>query len=74
MKTYVESRLEEGEDAEEFAAWAFGEDYNSLRGGPKFVDAWNERHGDILKLEVYESIHLSLYIMIKIWRKHASRA
>ena len=56
--------------SEDFACWAFGEKYKTINfNSEEPVLAWNELHGDILKLYSYGSPEKDLKKMIDIWRK-----
>lgn len=58
------------EKAEEFAAWAFGNDFESLNGMDKFADTWNERHGYLFKIDKDKPIVYDMIKMTNLWKEH----
>lgn len=60
------------EEAERFAAWAFGEEYLIFDETIQFAKAWNNLHGDLCHLDYVHSPVKDMIKMIKLWRKHES--
>lgn len=50
LKTFFERFFISGESMEPFTIWAFGDDYDTFTQATQFLDAWNQRHGDVLEL------------------------
>ena len=48
-KDFFEELIPDEIDA--FGEWAFGEELRELHGSLAFLDAWNKRHGGLLKLK-----------------------
>ena len=59
----------EPDKCEEFARWAFGENYLVLCGRMSFLDAWNELHGELLMLHGDGHPSKDIPKMIDLWRK-----
>lgn len=70
LKNSVSFFLPNLQDQEEFALWAFGEDYTCIAGSINFMKAWNERHSD--KLNLLNDGHMSKDIekMVDVWKCH----
>ena len=47
-KDFFEELIPDEVDA--FGEWAFGEDLYSLSHGLEYMEAWNKKHGSLLKL------------------------
>lgn len=54
--------------ADEFAAWAFGEDFRELDSGIAFMEAWNRLHGDKLMLRGDNCIEDDAPKMVQLWK------
>ncbi len=56
------------EEAEKFAEWAWGKDYQEIVYSEKAVPRWNQLHGD--KLEIHENGALVIDIpkMVDLWK------
>ncbi len=65
VRSIIEAELEW--KAEDFALWAFGEDYKTL-DRLAMMNAWNEKHSDKLQLAGDGEIKQDLMKMIKIYR------
>ncbi len=50
-----------------FALWAFGEKFDELCCADKFVDAWNNLHSDVLKLDMNGFISKDAVKMVDAW-------
>ena len=68
MKALVSQHVEDSE-ANAFGLWAFGKDLDDIQDGIAFMNAWNEIHGDVLKLDPSGVIIEDLLKMIELWRK-----
>lgn len=68
MKEFFEAVLESKEEAEEFAKWAFGEDFRSLNTYKKYLEEWNALHADDLLLHSSSYIAVDVPRMITLWR------
>ena len=66
---YVKSNLTSEENAEEFAQWAFGNDFNQIFGIEKFANQWNEKHRDKFEIKYTSLISKDVPKLINIWRK-----
>ena len=56
------------EELEDFALWAFGENFQELDHSLKFMEAWNEIHGDDFLLRQDGVIEFDVPKMIQMWR------
>lgn len=54
--------------AEEFAEWAFGEDYKEYDRSYDFLKAWNILHGKELMLEGHGVPSEDMPKMIELWK------
>jgi len=54
---------------EEFAVWAFGDDFRSLKDHLSLMNAWNERHGEDLMLTPDGVIGVDAVAMKELWIK-----
>ncbi len=54
LRDIVDKFLPE-DQIDDFAAWAFGEDYNNLKV-EEFAHAWNQRHKDIYEVNIANTI------------------
>ncbi len=68
LKDLFSGHLEDDEDVEEFARWAFGARYRQMYMG-QLMDAWNYLHGQDLILEPIIPISEDAPSMIMLWRK-----
>ena len=55
---------------EDFAEWSFGKDFKILPSSEKFMDRWNEKHGDLFRLTGSDRYHSTLPKMIDIWKEN----
>ncbi len=58
-----------GEEAEEFAEWAFGRNFKAIPGNEIWRN-WNELHGDKLILEGSGKPLDDIAKMIEIWKRY----
>ena len=56
--------------AEDFAAWAFGDEFRNIAGMELFADAWNERHSEFHMIDLDSPIISDMIIMTDLWREH----
>jgi len=68
LRDVVENYLNQ-EQAEEFAFWAFGNDFKNFSHQEVFLEKWNELHGDLLFIYGYGMINEDIPKMIQIWQK-----
>jgi hypothetical protein len=54
LKDLVDKFLPE-DQVDDFAAWAFDEDYNNLKV-EEFAHAWNQRHKDLYEVNIANTI------------------
>ena len=63
---------------EDFALWAFGNVWHEYvvydKDSVDLMNAWNERHGELLKLEEHMSVLESMKTMKELWEKHGKNA
>lgn len=58
------------ENSSDFASWAFGNGFWEWIGMESFAKAWNERHGDLHKIEInYPLVH-DMIIMTNLWKEY----
>jgi hypothetical protein len=58
------------ENIEDFAAWAFGENYGDLLEIIEFAYAWNRLHEDIFKVEMESPIVHDVHKMTQLYLIH----
>jgi hypothetical protein len=61
-------QLIEEKDAEAFAEWAFGPDYEIINRAEDFAKAWNNLHKEKYEIDLSNDIFSDLMIMTKIWK------
>lgn len=66
LRDIVDKFLPE-EEVEEFAAWAFGKDYNNLKL-EEFAHAWNRLHKDLYEINVANTIVDDVYKMTTCYK------
>lgn len=54
-------------ELEDFAFWAFGDDYMTFDKTEGFVNAWNKHHKDIYKIDMSNEISYDIGIMCELW-------
>ncbi len=59
-------------DPDKLLTWAFGPDFNSV-GSMDQIIRWNERHGDLLRLEPHDRIGDSLERIISAYQMEVRR-
>lgn len=63
------SKFAPGEE-DDFAKWAFGDDYGYFTHGIEFFNAWNELHSEELMLKSDSRISEDIPKMIECWRRN----
>ena len=58
------------EKVDDFALWAFGEDYVDFKDMITFADAWNQRHSHLLKIDHSSPIVYDMIKMTELWSDH----
>jgi hypothetical protein len=69
MKMFFEVLLRDKEDCNEFAQWAFGENYRNFVHGLSFMQAWNEFHGEDFLLKENGLVVEAAPKMVMLWRE-----
>lgn len=57
------------DEVEEFAAWAFGEDYGDFLEVKEFAQAWNRNHCDLYMVDMAGTIVHDVYKMTAYFKK-----
>lgn len=55
-------------ELEKFAEWAFGPFYREFDEAMNFMESWNFKHSDKLKLELTGNISVDVPKMVQVWR------
>jgi hypothetical protein len=58
------------EDLEPCALWCFGAEYDNFPSARIFCDAWNNLHGNVLKLDYSNIIYKDVEKMIHLWKNN----
>ena len=61
-------RPRDEDELESFARWAFGDNFHELDHSLKFMESWNEIHGDDFLLRQDGIIEHDVPKMIQMWR------
>lgn len=69
VRDILEVSLGSTEKAEEFAKWAWGEDFRSMGFQTDAVRLWNTLHGKSFKIKGSNSIVEDLKRMIALWKE-----
>jgi hypothetical protein len=69
MRKAIEYYLADQSQVEPFGKWAFGDGYEELDHSLKFMEKWNELHGDDLTLKPDGMISKDIPKMIALWTK-----
>lgn len=60
--------LPDDTDLEQFAAWAFGDNYGEIDQSLNFMQAWNDLHGENLTLEPAGQVTIDAPKMVQLWK------
>jgi hypothetical protein len=60
--------IPDGDEIEQFAAWAFGTGYGEIDYSLDFMKAWNDLHGDKLNLEPTGQVSTDVPKMVQLWK------
>lgn len=66
VEHYLKPKDEEELDA--FGLWAFGDKYKDYDHTLKFMEAWNEIHGDEYMLHPDGCMQLDVGVMVEMWK------
>lgn len=67
MKELIEHFLQP-EEVEEFACWAFGDEYFVIKTSKAFLNAWNSLHQDALYLKSDGVVKDDIQKMVQLWK------
>ncbi len=70
LKSLVEYFIDDGNEVEEFALWAFGKTYKQEVGLINFMKLWNQFHSDIFELNSSGQPKQDMKKMVELWKKH----
>lgn len=69
IEDFVEVLMQSDEVSDDFALWAFGENYPFIEGSDKFADAWNELHSDLHCIKMSSVMHEEIVKLVNFWRE-----
>lgn len=68
MRNYLLSLLGRDEYVDEFYLWAFGENWKALSDSIESLNAWNELHGEDLRLHPDGLPNEDIPKMVSFWK------
>jgi hypothetical protein len=70
MKTVFSAHIENEDELYDFAAWAFGDNFQNIELGLQFMHSWNKIHGDKLTLTPNGDIFEDAKKMVNLWKQY----
>jgi hypothetical protein len=55
------------EEIEDFAVWAFGDDWDFIDNGAQLAAAWNGHHDSSYRIEQLKDLSHDIEIMLDLW-------